>query len=824
MDAPFGDALRVIRRFRSEPRWAAAVLTTLVLGVGANTAVFGLANWLELRPVPGVRDQARLVVAEFRDSTGEYRIPSSYPNLADLRAQVPAFAGLAGTTDPIPLAIVGDGVRPRFLDAAFVADDYFDVLGVHLGPGGGAERWREAARAGTLAVVISDRLWRSRFGADRRVVGRYLQAKGVRIEVVAVAPADFHGIGRLDDVDLWIPGRVAPEVTSQLFRTGVVERRGAGIFAQLVGRLAPGATVRQAEAQLRTAAANLVASYPRENVLWRSPRVYAGIGVPPAQRASVRRATLVLGGIAGLVLLITCANVANLLLFRALRRRTEWAVRRALGASAGRVVRAHVAESLVMALVATPLAVLFGLLVMRAFRGTMFPGLGTIDPIHFDWRVAIAALALSIGAGLASGLAPVVADRGGDILAGLKAGGQRASRRRGWLRDGLAAIQLALSLSLLVVTLLLVQTVRHLRAVPIGFAADSIVTFAISPTLSGYSPDASLNVIRETLQRVQAIPGVSAAALSLAAPFSRALTLDGHVKAGAAPGDSGVATIPAWVSPTYFRTMGIPLLAGRAFEDGEMFMPLAGKGERGVILSRALARRLFGRSDPVGRTVRTDAPDPPERVVGVVADTHWRSLTDGNQAPVMYFPLPNGVANIGATFLVRTAMPAAALDSAVQGVLAAVAPTVPAFDLAPMRQGIDRTTAEERVLARLLTVFTLLAVFLASVGVYSVVAYSARERTREVGIRVALGATPGRVLALVGRQGVILAAVGITAGGGGAIGLSRVVASRLYGVTALDPEVYAVAAMSLLLLAAIATLVPAWRATRVDPAAVLRSE
>lgn len=822
MDALLADLRYVVRQLRTRPRFTLAVLVTIALGIGANVAVFSLANWVVLRPVLGVSGQERLVVIESRrDDELQSILPVSYPNLRDLATSTPGLDGLAGATDPLPAAIYRDGGEPRYLRVTYTSSNYFDVLGTRLAEGRAYTSEEELAASSAPVAVISDQLRRQAFGEDAVAIGRAITVNGRRATIVGVAPAGFRGIDRLGDADIWMPATAMVRPGSGGHPS--LDDRRSVVFYRLIGRLAPGTTVEQLRTRIGAVAANLVKSYPEANARWTPPTVSEGIGVPTQERDAVRRTMLLLAGIAGIVLLVTCANVANLFLFRGMGRRTEWAVRRALGASAGRLIRLQLAESLVLSFIAAIPAVLIALWLTSLFRGKVMPGLGEIDTIGIDWRVLAFAGLIALMTGFVSGLVPAVAALRADAAVDIKAGAAGVSRRSGSLRALLASGQLALALSLLVTAFLLVGTVRNLRAVDVGFDADSVTSFTINPMLSGYSRDASLGVIRESLRRIQAIPGVDEAALSPVAPFMS--TVIGRAKTGeAAPNDTGIAATSAWVSAEYFRALGIPLLEGRTFDESEEFFSIGKPRQPVAIVSRTLARRLFGDTDPLGRTVAPAFGGPPARVIGVVDDSRWGSLVDEGLGPMQYYPIPDAVVVSGATFIVRSSLAPSTLRAAVQRAVNESAPSVPLFDAMRLRQRVDQTMSEQRLLAQLLGSFSLLAVVLATVGLYSVIAFSVAERTKELGIRMALGARSEQILAMVVRRGALLGACGVAFGIAGALALSRLVSSQLFGVSSAEPLIYSLSAVLLFALVLIASLIPARQATRLDPVAALRTE
>jgi predicted permease len=479
-------------------------------------------------------------------------------------------------------------------------------------------------------------------------------------------------------------------------------------------------------------------------------------------------------------------------------------------------------EAVVVAGVAAVPALLVSVGLTSLFHGRILPGLNAVEQIQIDWRVLGFTAAIALAAGGLSGLIPAVVGLRSDLVRRLRAGAASMSRGGGRVRDTLATVQLALSFALLVGTLLLAGTLRNLRSIDVGFDAEDVTAFTIRPVWSGYTREESQTLIREALAHIRSIPGVEEAGLSSHAPFST--SIGSRVRReGAAQGDSGIAATDVWVSPTYFRTMGIRLLVGRTFRDDEIFRSLVGEGERGVILTESLATRLFGDPDPIGQRVSTQLPGGPVWVVGIAEDSRWASLVHEGAGPILYHPLPS-IAADGAAFLVRSKIPPGDLRRAVEDAMATLAPSVPVFDVAGLRQKIEHSLSEERLLAKMLTVFAVLAVVLAAVGLYAVIAFSVAERTRELGIRIALGARPEQILGMVVRGGVLLGSIGVVAGVAAAVALSRLIENRLYGLTPLEPGIYLAAAMPLFGLVVIASLLPARAATRVDPMVALRAE
>lgn len=818
------DLHNALRSLRNRPTFTLVVVFTLGLGIATASAVFSLGNWLALRPLPGVTDQDRLVIVDFQPGA------ASYPNLDDLRRRVSAFSGLAGVGTVVPLVVGVEGQLPRLLNGTPVSADYFSVLGLHLAMGRPFTHQVEAAGPSALSAVISDRAWNTLFASDPHVVGRPVTVNGLPAVVVGVTPRGFHGTELLGDQDVWFPGSALWALAHLPGSSAlVVQNRDDQVFTQLAARLARGATVEHARAQLTAATAALVEAYPKENATWekKAPTVSPADGIAPAARDYVRRVLTSLMGVAALVLVLTCANVANLFLSRGVTRRGEVALRRALGGSPARLIRSQLVESVLLSAVAGPVALVLAVWFGSVFRGMTLPGGNPwlpntgVSHVGLDWRVVGFTEVAALLVGLVVGVFSAIVSIRGSLADYLKASGATGSVGRGRLRNALVAGQLAISVALLVNALLLVRTVRNLGEISVGFDADRVTAFALWPPYSGYTREQSQTLLREAVSRVRSVPGVEDAALSAYSPFSDAI---GEVvrRAGATSSDPGAPAVSAWVGPGYFRTMGIPLLAGRGFSESEAFLPIKRGMESVAVVSASQAMALFGTVDVVGRLVQNANGRFTYRVIGVAPDTRWKGLLPGSEESPLYQPLLSFVE--GGTMLVRSPLATSALRPAVERAVAAVAPAVPLFAVERLSEATGRSVAEPRLLARTLSAFALLAVVLAGIGLYGVIAFSLAERTREMGIRIALGAQAGQVVAMVLRQGAKLGAASLVVGLAGALGLSRVVASRLYGVSSLDPGTYALAAVLLAILVLAASAAPALRAAQSDPIVALRAE
>ncbi len=827
MSALLSDLRYALRSLKRRPLPTLGAAVTLALGIAATSGVFSLANWLALRPLPGVGDQGGVVIADFHAERGG---GVSYPNLEDLRQRLRAFSGLAAFKEAVPLVMRVEADLPRYLRGTLVSADYFSVLGVRMARGRWFTRAEEAASSGTLVTVISDGLWKTVFAADANVVGRTFTLNGLPATVVGVAPRGFHGVNLVGDQDIWVPG-------SALLALGhfpgdaqsILGTRRMNVFGELVGRLATGATFEQARAQLRETSTALAEVYPQENATWRKapPSVHRADGVASAARGYVQHVLPVLMEVAGLVLLLAWANVANLFLFRGLVRQGEVTVRRALGGSSGHLIRSQIIESFLVSALAGILGLMLSVWLTSLFHGIALPGSNPmagnqdIGQVRLDWRVIGFTEIVAVLTGLGLGALAGIVSFPHQLYEGLRAPNATASAGRGRIRGTLVVGQLAVSVALLVTTLLLVASVRNLARIPVGFDAERVTAFAMWPAYSGYSRDQSHALLSDAVSQVRSIQGVEQASLTAYTPFSVSIR-DGVQQRGAEASDPLVPTVSAWVGPGYFQVMGITLLGGRGFTDDEVFLS-ARPGSEGVgIISASQAIKLFGTIEVVGRVVQNQRGDAAYRIIGVVQDSRWGGLLAGSEASPFYQPLPAFAE--GGSILVRSDLPTRELRRAVERAVAVVAPSVPVFDVERLTDKVTRSVSEPRLLAKAALSFTLLAVVLAGVGLYVVMAFAVAERTREMGIRIAMGAQAGQIVAMVVGKALRLGSVALAAGLAGALGLSRLVASRLYGVSALDPAAYGLAAAVLLVLVLIASAVPARRATKADPIAALRAE
>jgi predicted permease len=798
------------------PGFTSAAVLTLAVGIGATTAVFALTNSLLLRPVPGVRAAEELVVVQLSPERGVIT-GISHANVEDLRAGAPALTGLAGYARRTMQARAADGA-PFEVDAAIVQGNYFGVLGLQPRQG----RWfapeEQAPHAAGDVVVISERFRTARFGGAADVVGRTLHLNAATYTIVGVAPAGFHGTERTSATDVWLP----PAAYGRMWHRPVdASDRRTSMFYELVGRLAPGATATQAEQQLRATMISLVERYPDDNAEYvkHVPTVYAGIGVPVSVRPQTTRTLRLLLGVVSVLLLIACANVANLLLFRGVSRQGESAVRRALGASSARLLQQHVAEGMLLSLVGAAAGVGVALVLRLAFEGQSLFGLPAIENLGIDWRVISFALAGALLTGVVFTLMPALAALRANLFGAMRATGRSAAGEGAAMRSALTVVQVAASLALLVGALLLVRTVQNLGGIARGYDPDAVLAYGYDPSPQGHNAETARALRRRLLDDVSALPGIQSASVASMLPVPG----DKMVYRVSVPGSGNEPVSAAGfdVSAEFFATLGTKIIAGRAFTAAEQHEPA--QAGRGVVLGASTARALFRDAPAVGRVVevRGFTRTTQQPVIGVVEDVRFGARDD--LRPAVYQPLGAAALPHGYV-LVRSALPSAQTERLIADALARIDANIPFFTAEALGESFRRAIAEERLLARLLGLFAILAVVLAGIGLYGVVAYSVARRHREIGIRVAIGARTGEVVRLVAGQSLRLVAIGAVLGTFGGYMLSRALATRIFGVTPVDPATYLAAILAFALVAVIASALPAQTAMRIDPMEALRLE
>ncbi|HEX8189998.1 MAG TPA: ABC transporter permease, partial [Pyrinomonadaceae bacterium] len=652
-------------------------------------------------------------------------------------------------------------------------------------------------------VILSDRLWRRSYGADPGVVGQDILLGGEKYQVVGVMPPSVQYPSA--SVELWVP---------LVFGDGQLANRGSHAFFVL-GRLKPGVSFEQAQGQMSTIGRVLEQQYPGPQ----EGRNVALVRVEEEAVQGVRPALLMLLGAVGFVLLIACTNVANLLLARAAARRKEVAIRSALGAGRWRLMRQFLTESVLLALLGGAAGLLVARWALQAL-GTLASGyLSRPDEVRLDLKVLAFTAALSLLSGVVAGLAPAFHVSRADVQETLKESGNAGSSARGtWLRSGLAVAEVAAALVLLVGAGLLVKSFLRLQRVESGLRPERVLTMRVSLPAARYDTPQKMSLFyREVLERVSALPGVEDAGVINMLPLQR-YGANGEIRIeGRAPLPPGRVPLTEYrrASAGYFKALGIPLQAGRLFEP-----PDEAEGARSLVVSRELVRTFFPEGDALGK--RIGLGDEWWTIIGVVGDVKQSGLTQPSR-PELFIPYTSYPAD-GMTLVVRASSDPSEMTAAVRREVQAVDPNQPVYNVRTMEEVIDLSIANRRLNMTLLTIFAALATLLAVVGIYSVMSYLVTQHTREIGIRVALGASRANILKLVLGQGLALTLVGVCVGALAAFGLTRLMSSLLYGVEGSDPLTYVSVSMLLTLVALVACYVPARRATKVDPLVALRYE
>jgi putative ABC transport system permease protein len=813
MDSLLQDIRYSFRRLLKSPAFTLIVILTLALGIGANTAIFSAVNAVLLRPL-GYGDPERLVTIEHRYPSLNLNAPVSVPGFLDYQ-RARSIESMAVETG-WAANLTGEG-EPERLQGARVTGRFFGTLGVP------AERGRtllpgEDSAGREHVAVLSYGLWQRLFGGSRGVVGRSLSLNSESYQVVGVMPRDFRDVQNRN-VELWIPLVFRPDQLADGERTHE--------FLNLVARLRTGVPLEQAAAEIRTLAEQLKRQYPAAY-----PSDWSLVTTSLAQHlvGDVRPALLVLLGAVGFVLLIACANVANLLLARAAARSKEIAVRTALGASRDRLIRQLLTESVMLALMGGVLGLFLAFWGVRAIIALNPANLPRADEIGVDPPVMLFTLLVSLVTGLLFGLAPAVHTAAADLHGMLKEGGRGSAGDRGGqgLRRMLVVAEVALALTLLTGAGLLIKSFARLQGVDPGFEPRRLLTFNLSLPASRYHSDtAQIAFFDQVIPAVSAVPGVRGVGATSVMPFgggwsTAGFEIEGYQTPPKQPGPWGDIRI---VSPSYFATLGIPLRRGRLLDEQDR----SGSPEVAVI-DDEFVRRYWPHDDPIGKRFTFGPPagatDTSSRewvtVVGVVGHTKQEGLDAENRLQ-LYLPYRQAGQPF-LTFAVRTAGPPEQYVNPVRRAVQSVDPEQPLSNVRSMDELISRSVGQRRLSMMLLSLFSGLALVLASVGIYGLMSYSVAQRSRELGVRIALGADRLDVLRLVLRQGMSLALTGIVIGVGAAFALSRVIESQLFGVRATDPTTFVAVAALLGLTALAANLIPAWRATRVDPAVVLREE
>jgi putative ABC transport system permease protein len=811
MTSFFEDLRLAARTLRRRPGLPAVIVATLGLAIGANAAVFSFVDSLLLRPLP-VEAQERLVRIYSHFASGLEWASVSYPNYLDFQRGNRVFSALAADTNQA--LVVGDSASSQLALGALVSANWFSTLGVR--PALGRAFRPEEERVPSAVAVVADGFWRHYLGADPRVLGRTLQLNGTPFKIVGVAPLGFRGPNTGLETEVWVP----ISMQRAIIPGGDLLALRDSNWLQLTGRLRPGVTLAQAREAMNALAAQLRRLYPKDNEgvsLTLLPESQARIY--PVFRGGMVALSALLQLVVGLVLAVACANAAGLLLARGTARRREIAIRLALGARTGRLVRMLVTESLVLGLVggATGLVLAFG--ATRLFGSFSLPmQLPMTFRIEVDSRVLVLTLGVALATGVLFGLVPALQITRPRLAMAIREGGADAGPRRSRLRGALVVGQIAATFVLLVGASLFFRSLRNVETTDLGFRTQGLLVASLNLGYAGYGKAAAQRFLERLEARLRELPGVRAVSLATRLPLSLMhRTVDAAPEGYVPPhAGEGKPEIDAnWVAPDYFKTMEIPLVAGREFTpaDRQGTQPVA-------LVNEALARRFFPAGQALGR--RLVAGDTPHLVVGVVRDGKQLTL-QGEQQPYVYFDLYQEY-EPAVTLHLRTAGDAAGLIPALRREVRALDPRVALFDVKPMARQLDFSLLPQRLAGALLAAMGALALALALLGLYAATAYALARRTREIGIRIALGAGHRQLLALLLRGGAGQCALGLAIGLAAALLFGRLAASLLFGVSPTDATSLAATAALVSGLALVANLIPAVAALQLDPRQALAVE
>src|SRR5262245_16456763 len=794
------------RMLLKNPGFTFVAVLTLALGIGANTAIFSVVNAVVSRPLPYPEPERLIRLWESNPGRGWPEFSASAPNFADWRKQQTVFEQLAAYEFGVN-NFTGSG-EPERVATLGVTANLFPTLGTP--PALGRNFLPEEEQPGRQRVVIlSDGLWQRRFGADPQLIGRQIQLSGESYTVVGVMPPGFQF---MRNTEVWTPLRLDPAVAPWH-----ANRSHHNIH--VIGRLEPGVSLAQAQAAMDVIARQLEQQYPKSNAGWGVLLRTFYDWIVPEQ---IRRSVLVLFAAVGFVLLIACANVANLMLARASTRRREMAIRAALGAGRLRVMRQLLTESLLLATLgglAGALLARWGAQLIKASTSLNMPRL---DETRLDLRALGFTLIVSLLTGLIFGLAPAWQASRLDLNETLKEGGRSGGGARRGFRGALVVVEVALSLVLLLGAGLMIRSFSNLQNAPLGFAPENVLTMQINLPGSKYGEKAQRGAFyNQLLERMRSAPGVVDAAavtqlpLHSGASWSQEITLEAR---DAAPSDVKMSARTFAATPRYFQTMGIPLLQGRDFTEQD-----SGDGPLNFIVSESFARRFWPNENPIGKRFRASPSfDIFGTVVGVIGNVRNVSL-ESEGGPAFYFSYGRiGMPSLAV--VVRTVAPPESMTAALRAPIASLDRDLPVYNVRTLDQLVYNSAGLPRLQTALLSFFGAIALLLAAIGVYGVMAYAISQRMREIGLRMALGAQTRDVLKLVVRQGLALSLIGVAIGLALAFGLTRFLSGLLYQVSATDALTFALIPLLLVGVTLLACYLPARRAIKMDPLLALRRE
>ncbi|MGA8619718.1 MAG: ABC transporter permease [Candidatus Sulfotelmatobacter sp.] len=801
-----------LRQLRRNPGFSFLAILCLTVGIGANAAVFSWIEGILFRPYPAVAQQERLLAlaGTARGETGPTGI--SWPDFLDLQRSCTLCD--AFFVSKITGSTLNIGERAEITRGSIVSANYFDAIGVHPILGRGFEPGEDAGSDAHAVAVISYQLWRNRFKSDPQIVGKVQRLNNVPHTIIGVAPEGFYGTFVGWAMHFWVPASMEETFESGGYK---LEDRGARWIEAYV-RLKPGVARAQAQEEISAIATRLEANYPATNrgrgirlwPLWQTPFNNAGTLLPTLE---------IMLAVVAFVLLIACANVGNLLLVRSFSRRREMTVRLAIGASRTRLLKQLLTEGLLL----STLGAAWGLLVAYWCRHALvllFParsGVAMYLPGEIDWRVMTLSAGICLIATLIVGLVPALQTRNIDLASTLKADSSAVVGVRGkaWVRSGLVVFQVCLSFILLVGAALLLQSLQKIRTTSPGFSTTNVVQTGVSVISAGYDVPRAKTFQEELIARVRALPGVESAAFARVTPLgygtysSTPIAVDGYQS----PPEEQPTVDYNQVSPDYFATLGIPLLSGREFmrADDEN-APLV------AIVNQTMAARYWRDQDPIDR--RLQVRGRWVRVIGVAADSKYESMRESPK-PFFYVPLLQDFVR-GPALYIRSAQPLQSIAAALLREVHALDGNLALYETITLQEQVNRSTSPQLVAVTLVSILGGLALLLAAVGLYGVMSYAVAQSIRELGLRMALGAGAATLFRLVISRGLRLTAGGVLCGATAALVLTRLFGKLLYNVSPIDPLAFASALAVMTITSVAACLLPAWRATRTDPARVLR--
>jgi predicted permease len=803
------DTRYAFRMLRKNPGFTAVAVLTLALGIGANTAIFSVVYAVLLKPLPYTNPEQLFTAFQANAQQGTAETGCSYLNFEEWRAQNHAFSELAGIVAH-QLTLTGR-VEPTVVNTSVVTPEFFALVDVK--PLAGRIFFPQDGKQGAPPVaLVSEDLWRGRFGADPNIIGTSINLDLRPFTVIGIMPGAFR-TPFFTKQEVWIP-----LVQDPVFST-FMPNRGLHLLP-VIGRLKPGVSVAQAQAEMDAISGRLAAEFPAENNGWT-------VRLVPLQKeivGDVRTALLVLLGAVGLVLLIACANIANLLLTRATSRSKEIAVRTALGAGRARIIRQLLSETAVLGLLGGAVGIALAYWGVKALSSLLPSSLPQMNPIRVDYFVLGFALLLSAIAGLAFGLVPAMFAANADIQNALREGARSGeSRNRRRARSFLAVVEISLAMVLLMTAGLLLRSFARLTSVSPGFDAQHIVKADISlPQFQYSTPQQWAAFSEELLARIQSDPGLQDSAVVVPRPIAdRNVNLPFDI-VGNPPSSASASRTASFVSvsPDYFRVMEIPLLAGRFFNQHDI-----SSAPRVSIISEAMARLYFPNQNPLGKQLTFGFPPNGEamrEIVGIVGNVRDVALGQ-NPGAMMYVPFAQAPF-WGANLVVKSTLSTSSVAAAIRQEVQKMDKDIPVTDVAKMPDLIDASVAQPRFRMFLLGLFAGMALVLAATGIFGVISYSVSRRTNEIGIRVALGASRNTILSMILGETLALTFAGLAVGLPCALAASHLVGHMLFDVSANDPATLAAVAFSLAVVAALAGYIPARRAVRVDPMAALRYE